>query len=208
MMYSQLETILMNQLKRNFDMKKWFTSDWHLGDDRIGVNGKPNLFYRPFKSVGEQNSQIIARFVNSGFKDGDTLFHVGDVVYEDNGSPLQALRYIRDIFPKSKFKLAIGNYDEDKLTILSNFFDEALKDYNVELSKGCIVYVNHYPTLCRENMGFAQFGITGHIHGLWKVKNDMINVSVDAWHFRPVSEDQILFCWNAMQKFYDENVFL
>lgn len=32
---------------------KYFTSDWHLGDDRIGINGKPNLFYRPFKSVAE-----------------------------------------------------------------------------------------------------------------------------------------------------------
>lgn len=35
----------------------------------------------------------------------------------------------------------------------------------------------------------------------------MINVSVDAWHFKPVSETEILFCYNAMQNFYDENVF-
>ncbi len=25
-------------------MKKYFTSDWHLGEDRIGINGKPKRF--------------------------------------------------------------------------------------------------------------------------------------------------------------------
>lgn len=53
----------------------------------------------------------------------------------------------------------------------------------------------------------TSFCLTGHIHSLWKVQPKMINVGVDAWNYRPVSEDEILFCWNAMQNFYDENVF-
>ena len=186
---------------------KWFTSDWHLGDDRIGVNGKPNLFYRPFASIGEQNSQIVANFTKR-FKDGDTLYHVGDVVYSGTAGSWSALHYIRGLYPNSKFKLCIGNYDEGKIAALGDYFDEISPDYAVEISKGNIAYLNHYPTKCRSKMDLAHFGITGHIHGLWKVSKDMINVSVDAWHFRPVSEDEILFCWNSIQNHYDENVFV
>ena len=189
-------------------MKKWFTADWHLGDNRIGIDNMPNLFYRYFDSLEHQQSSILTNFVNSGFKNGDTLYHLGDVLFKDDEKSLKALDYLRNKYPSSKFKLTIGNYDEDKLFLLDGFFDDIMTDYMVELEKGTIAYLNHYPVKCREKMDLAKFGVTGHIHGLWKVKEDMINVGVDAWHFRPVSEDQILFCWNAMQKFYDENVFL
>lgn len=72
------------------------------------------------------------------------------------------------------------------------------------------VLLNHYPTKCIEEMrkdAGIHFSITGHIHSLWKVQRKMINASTDAWHFKPVSSEEILFCWNAMQNFYDENVF-
>ena len=52
------------------------------------------------------------------------------------------------------------------------------------------------------------FNIVGHIHSLWKVQRNMVNVSTDIWNFSPVSEDKILFIRNAIENFYDENVFL
>ena len=210
-------------------MKKYFTSDWHLGDDRIGINGKPNLFYRPFGSIEEQNNTIINNFINSNFKDGDELWHLGDVVYANNEESWDVLNIIRHRFPNSKFNLIVGNYDEDKLDMLENYFDLIWKDggyihlggnidfENSKNSKPFLkVALNHYPIKCKEWMNSedvafgnvpTSFAITGHIHGLWKVQRNMINVGVDAWHFKPVSEDEILFCWNAMQNFYDENVF-
>lgn len=191
-------------------MKKWFTSDWHLGEDRIGRGGKPNLFYRPFKSVDAQDNQILDGFINSGFQDGDELWHLGDVLYDANKHSM--LSSLKDVFPNSKFNLIVGNYDEDKLVLLCNYFDDMYDDYYVKFDnqvKG--TYLNHYPAKCRRELNKEhqpwEFAITGHIHGLWKVQRGMINVGVDAWHFKPVSEDEILFCWNAMQKFYDENVF-
>jgi hypothetical protein len=39
------------------------------------------------------------------------------------------------------------------------------------------------------------------------LKNIKINVGIDAWHFNPVSEDEINFCHNAIVKFYDGDVF-
>lgn len=213
-------------------MKKWFTSDWHLGENRIGIDGSPNLFYRPFRSVYRQNLGIYANFVQSGFKDGDELWHLGDVVYDWNFHStmfeLNAdlfLRELRKEFPNSKFNLVIGNYDEDKLDRLGEFFDSILLDWSwTDLLDLGPVYMNHYPSKCKKELESPtnlprrisentfssekySFAITGHIHGLWKVQRNMINVGVDAWHFRPVSEDEICFCWNAVQNFYDENVF-
>ena len=213
---------------------KWFTSDWHLGEDRIGINGKPNLFYRPFSSTEEQNLKILEQFLSSGFKDGDELFHLGDVVYDwKNGDYVNAsyvLRRLRKEYPNSKFFLIAGNYDIDKLDKLKQYFDYIWENggithlhdnqFGYDYVK---VYMNHYPISCKHNIieyaemmtntGTAygnhpiSFALTGHIHGLWKVQEKMINVGVDAWHFKPVSEEEIMFCWNAMHRFYDENVF-
>ena len=201
---------------------KWFTSDWHLGEDRIGLDGKPNLFYRPFvdkfgsddpeRIIYLQNECIWASF-NSSFKDGDELWHLGDVMYSERGESIEFLESIRRKYPNSKFNLIAGNYDEDKIDKLKDYFDVVYEDYFVNFDFGRC-YLNHYPVKCRDEVnklhGQIQawnFGITGHIHGLWKVQRNMINVGVDAWHFKPVSEDEIKFCWNAMQNHYDENVF-
>lgn len=186
---------------------KYFTSDWHLGDPRLGINGKPNLFYRPFKSIEEQNTVILDSFFKSSFEDGDELWHLGDVLYDVEDhillSPLKA-RY-----PNSRFNLIVGNYDEDRLDILDKYFDNIRQFDTIQIGSYS-VFLDHYPEKCKfqlaEFVG-QDFAITGHIHGLWKVQPKMINVGVDAWHFKPVSETEILFCWNAMQKFYDENVF-
>ena len=217
---------------------KWFTSDWNLGEDRIGIDGNPNLFYRPFKSIEEQNKTIINNFINSGFQDGDELWHLGDVIYKtfdqefliDFQSSNYCLSTINKKFPTSKFNIIVGKYDVDKLKLLGKYFDLIWNDggyihitddrYTDPYMK---VILNHYPSTCKERMEkdalrmqdssiaygnkSVSFAITGHIHGLWKVQRNMINVGVDAWHFKPVAEDEIKFCWNAMQKFYDENVF-
>lgn len=39
----------------------------------------------------------------------------------------------------------------------------------------------------------------------WHLNDNRIGV--DAWHFRPISEDQIDFCRTAIEKYYDDNVF-
>lgn len=183
----------------------YFTADWHLGDPRIGIDEKPNLFYRPFTSISEQNDAILSGFFNSDFKDGDTLWHLGDVLYDFKCHWL--LNSLKTEFPNSKFNLIVGNYDENHIPLLKKYFDRVMDCIELNLG-GNLVYLNHYPINCQKNMGGCDFAITGHIHGLWKVQPNMINVGVDAWHFRPVSETEILFCWNTMKNFYDENVFL
>lgn len=189
----------------------YYTSDWHLGDDRLGTNGKPNLFYRPFSSV-EENDRVIMNNLYKDFKDGDILWHLGDVIVGDLQASEGHLQEMRSMYPNSQFNLILGNYDTDKVNILSKYFDSIHEEFNlVSFSDNLLIYLNHYPTKCKEKIeedSDYTFAITGHIHSLWKVQRKLINVGVDAWHFKPVSHSQIMFCWNAMQNHYDENVFL
>ncbi|MBR9704869.1 hypothetical protein GOV12_05635 [Candidatus Pacearchaeota archaeon] len=175
-------------------MTKYFTSDWHLNETRIGDF---NPFFRPFKSVEEQNETIIGN-LNQIVRPSDELIVLGDVAMDEQGVKLL------DRIKCENRTLIVGNYDEDKLEQLAPYFGQVREDMDLRVGEvDC--YLNHYPTKHVDD----RFNITGHIHGLWKVKPNMVNVGVDAWHFRPVSEEEILFVHNAIQKgFYDENVFV
>lgn len=175
---------------------KYFTSDLHFGDPRIGVNNTPNLFYRPFKSIDAQNSIILSNLQH--ILPNDELYIIGDLFYDIN------YIHILDLFPKCKIHLILGNYDITHINILSKYM-EIHETLTIKLGEFS-VYLNHYPKNCKY-ISDIDFSLVGHIHGLWKVQRNMINVSTDAWHFKPVTESEILFCYNAMQNFYDENVF-
>ena len=170
-------------------MKKFFISDTHFGDSRF------DLFYRPFKSIKEQDEFLIERW-NSVVMPEDEVWHLGDVsVIDDNLNLLNKLNGTKH--------LIIGNYDEPRLELLKPFFKSIQLDKILTLSTGEEVYLNHYPINGLTN----KMNLIGHIHGLWKVQRNMINVSADAWHFTPISEEQILFCMNGIRKFYDVHVF-
>lgn len=179
----------------------YFTSDLHIGDDRIGINDKPNVFYRPFKTIDEQNNTILNNL--KYIKKTDKLIVVGDVIYN-----IEYVDLLKKL-PTCKKYLIIGNYDEKYLDDLEPYFDEISINLYIKLGKYEVI-LNHYPIKCLDKINKDEkidFGITGHIHGLWKVQKKLINVSTDAWHFKPVSEDEIKFCYNSMQKHYDKNVF-
>jgi len=173
----------------------YFTSDWHIDETRITKEFNP--FFRPFSSISEQN-QIILNNAKAIIKSQDVLYHLGDVSMTIDG-----IACIDQIKCASKH-LIIGNYDEDKIGFLAKHFDTVSFSKYVELSNGFQVFCTHYPASAMEQ---SSFGIVGHIHGLWKVQPNMINVSVDAWHFKPVSEDEIIFAMHGIKNHYDKNVF-
>ena len=189
----------------------YYTSDWHLGDDRLGINGKPNVFYRPFYLV-EENNKTIMNNLYKYFKDGDILWHLGDVIVDDIKGSEAYLEQMRSMYPNSQFNLILGNYDVDKVNILSKYFHNIHEEFNlVSFSDNLMIYLYHYPSKCKQKIeedSEYTFAITGHIHSLWKVQKNIINVGVDAWHFKPVPHSEIMFCWNAMLNHYDGDVFL
>jgi len=195
--------VILHRVIKSLDMK-YYTSDWHLNENRIFDF---NPFFRPFKSIEEQNNTIINN-VNSIVKKTDTLYHIGDVSMDIDGIKLLSQIKCDNIV------LIEGNYD-------TPFLDE-LEKYDIEIWKHQVSFINngdkiqhlfmqHEPIevlkFLKNNPNNGHFGICGHIHGLWKVQKNMINVSVDAWHFKPVSEKEILFTIEAIKNYYDENVF-
>lgn len=174
-------------------MAKYFTSDWHLNENRIKDF---NPFFRPFESIEEQNRTIIEN-VNKFVREDDTLYVLGDVAIDIDGVSLLDGINCRNLV------LIAGNYDVDKLDELKRYFSDIKEE--MDLAVGNLqCYLNHYPV----NHVKDRFNIVGHIHSLWKVKPNMVNVGVDAWHFRPVSENEIMFIHNAINNYYDENVFV
>ena len=76
---------------------------------------------------------------------------------------------------------------------------------NVNLSVcGIPMFLTHKPEDALPNL----FNLVGHIHDKWKVQRNMINVGTDAFHFLPVSEQQIEMLYTGIKKHYDKNVFI
>jgi calcineurin-like phosphoesterase family protein/nucleoside 2-deoxyribosyltransferase len=177
--------------KKLINMARFFTSDTHFGDDRF------NLFYRPFKTVQEQEDYIVEKW-NSVVGPKDEVFHLGDFATTDEG--LEVVHRLN-----GKIHLIIGNYDEPRPRKKLEELFESVQDsmHLSSLSNGKGISMNHYPAGAND----CAFNLVGHIHGLWKVQRNMINVSTDAWHFTPASEDEIVFCMNAIDLHYDEHVF-
>jgi len=160
----------------------------HLGEDRL------TIFQRPFSSIEEQDKTIIHNW-NSLVSPEDTVWVLGDVLVDVKKAGL-----LGEL--NGHKHLIIGNYDEDKLELLSPYFESVQEEAKITMG-GLTYYLNHYPVNARPDM----FSIVGHIHSLWKVQRNMVNVSTDAWNFKPASQEQIELLRVACDKYYDINVF-
>lgn len=170
---------------------KWFTSDLHFGDPRIKLRHRDLI-----TANNDEIDQLVIDNWNKTIKSDDTVFVLGDVCYDSSRIDILNTLNGRKVLVK-------GNYDDSTP-------DETWLKYFEKVCSSCYthigdekVYLNHYPCNSKPEI----FNIVGHIHDLWKVQRNMINVSVDAWHFMPVSEDRIAFTMNAIRNHYDQNVF-
>lgn len=178
-------------------------ADWHLGEDRFELMG------RPFSTKQQHINHLIAEH-NMMVHEDDIVYMVGDVCYQKSPESLPLV---------SKFNghkiLFRGNHDRV-------FTDEQLKPYfdviipegegmtldvkyeeNGE-SKVLPCYLTHYPTC-----GIPErFNLVGHIHAAWKYQKNSLNIGVDVNHFRPTNINKIPFHYNAICKFYDQDVWV
>lgn len=175
----------------------YFTSDTHFGDDRLG------LFARDLVAdSSEEIDRLIIQNWNRRVKEEDTVYHLGDVAMSK-----EKLKLMKEL--NGEKILIRGNYDEDYsddefLEYFREVHQELFFDIKWDDGTKETLYFNHYP----KNYKPGYFFITAHIHGLWKVQKNMINVGTDAWHFTPISEDELKFYIDSDRNVYDENVFV
>lgn len=176
-------------------MKTWITSDWHLGEDRFELMG------RPF--TDQQQMVIKLKFEHNQIVDPDDLVIVnGDVCYQKTP---EYLKHVKDF--NGKKILIRGNHDRV-------FTDEQLKLYFDQIipegsgiyydANGIKCYITHYPTRGVDDA----FNLVGHIHGAWKYQLNMLNIGIDVHNFKPVNMDKIPFHFKAICEFYDQDVWI
>jgi calcineurin-like phosphoesterase family protein len=179
-------------------MTRWFTSDSHYGHTNI-----IKYCNRPFKDAGEMDRAIVTNW-NELVKPEDTIYHLGDVAF---ASP-DRVKHILSILNGYKI-LILGNHDRSGMKMKEWGFNEVHQSLQLELEGGIQANLSHYPYKgTPDNNHKTKFDhknlkddgkllINGHVHTAWKdrpgqFKNHMINVGVDQWDFKPVSETQLL----------------
>jgi len=178
--------------------KRWVTSDWHLGEDRM------DLMMRPFLTTAEFMSTLIERH-NERVSPDDLVIVVGDAV---NQKKPEYLPYLDEL--NGRKILIRGNHDKPfSDEVLSQYFEliipegEGLQVDVMIDGKMVSFWATHYPSQARPDM----FNLVGHVHSAWKFQLNSINVGIDCNHLYPHDIDVFVpFAYNAITKFYDQDV--
>lgn len=188
-------------LKKKYMSKTFITADWHLGEDRLELMG------RPFASKQHHINHLTAEH--------NMIVHEEDLVYVNGDA----------CFQKSPESLPlVAKFNGRKILIRGNhdriFTDEQLKPYfeqiipegegieiDIPQKEGDVIkaYITHYPTCGRAD----RFNLVGHIHSAWKYQKNMYNIGVDTNGYRPVNLfEKVPFALNAITNFYDADVWV
>jgi calcineurin-like phosphoesterase family protein len=178
--------------------KTWITADWHLGERRL------ELMQRPFQDPQEMFNVLLANH-NAVVAEEDLVILNGDVISKS----AEDRHFWLGVIPQFKGQKTLlrGNHDEGLSDAdFEPYFTRILPEgEGIEMeSEGIPLYITHYPTLARTD----RFNLVGHIHSAWKYQLNSLNVGVDVHHFRPAPLDKVGFYLNAIETFYDDDVWV
>jgi calcineurin-like phosphoesterase family protein len=176
-------------------MATFITSDWHLGEDRFELMG------RPFKTVDQAIRELVSNH-NTLVDRNDTVYMLGDVCYQKAPEFLDRV----GLFNGKKI-LIRGNHDRGITDAqFKKYFDHVIPEgMGMDLEFGGVkCYLTHYPTRGKND----RFNLVGHIHAAWKYQLNSLNVGIDVHHFRPVNVATIPFHFKAICEYYDNDVWV
>jgi calcineurin-like phosphoesterase family protein len=186
----------------------WFTSDHHFGHSNV-------IKYcdRPFLSVERMDEKLVELW-NSVVREADNVYNLGDL---SMGSP--AVEKYSSRLNGHKF-LVPGNHDSCHPHHKKANTEQKRKEQNIfyqkkgwevlplsqEFTLGNLkVVATHLPYKgiedAHEHDKYDKYKLEdnglwllhGHVHQHWKIKGNMLNVGVDVWDFKPVSEKEIIW---------------
>lgn len=161
-------------------MTIFFTSDTHFGDAR-----RIRVDKRPFKSIGEHDAALIARW-NAVVGPEDEVYHLGDFTLAKDDGTVSALL---DALHGRKH-LIIGNNDSPAVSANKGWTSVA--HYAEITLDGRLLILCHYPFRTWHNGGKGAIDIHGHSHGKLKELPRQYDVGVDVFDYRPVTLGEIL----------------
>lgn len=181
---------------------RFYTADFHLG-----MEGILEYENRPFSSIAQMDRALIDE-CNMQAQHGDIIYHVGDLASwkQDRGGRGLSVKPmdIVDNQVDAMFVNIKGNHD------INNKVVSVCESMRTKLGKRYpYVSVSHYPSYDIRSAQHFQKGdihICGHVHRRWRHCLDLtnnvlnINVGVDAWNFKLVSEDLLVEYLNKLFK--------
>ena len=183
-------------------MALWLTADLHLGHANI-------IRYcdRPFDGVAHMDERLVDRW-NERVGDDDTVLVLGDVAL---GPIASSLALVRELAGRKV--LVAGNHDRcwagngrRALAWHERYLDAGFAEVRqgtIDVEVGAHrVRAGHFPYEgdSHDEDRFTSYRpeddgcwlLHGHVHDRWRQRGRMINVGVDAWDHRPVSEDDVV----------------
>jgi calcineurin-like phosphoesterase family protein len=179
-------------------MTTWFTADLHFGHTNI-----ISYAARPFADVDEMDAALRDRW-NECVADDDEVWVLGDVAL---GRLRQTLPLVGDL--KGRKLLVAGNHDRcwqgtgwrarrwTRRYLDAGFVEVHQTPVHLEVG-GHRVLASHFPYhgdsldadrfVEHRPVDAGLWLLHGHVHSDWRQLDKMINVGVDAWRYRPVSE--------------------
>lgn len=159
-------------------MKKWFISDTHFSHTNI-------IRYtgRPFESVEEMDQALINNW-NACIDNNDQVFFLGDF-------GLGSINHLQGIYSQLKGdKICIrGNHDKNASWLMRIGFPIVLESAFIKIGQHLVELI-HIPS----NPPPAHFQLHGHVHEKRpsKIISNQLNLCVEVWSYKPVSEKTLL----------------
>lgn len=199
--YHDLESLLKDVVQfLNRKGRIFFTSDTHFSQQR-----RMKLSRRPFKTTKDMDNTIISNW-NKLVMPGDSVVHLGDF-----GNP-----EILPLLSFGKLYFVPGNYETDnpsdkgpsatlddmradgRVTILKNGQSVRLKD-------GAVARLAHKPSFMKNDP--KAFWLFGHIHRCQAMRRNGMNVGVDVNNFTPFTMEDVMFFYEDILYYCDEECF-
>lgn len=175
---------------------RYFTSDLHFYHKNV-----IEFCNRPWSNVDEMNEGLIKNW-NDTVTNEDQVYILGDMFFCGTTKAKEILKQLNG----EKY-LILGNHDWGKIKThrAKEFgFEWIDKSFSLRIGNQLDVLLSHFPY---KNAGDHTEGeeryaehryedggkwlLHGHVHTAWQIKDKMINVGVDVWDYKPVSQEKI-----------------
>jgi calcineurin-like phosphoesterase family protein len=196
-------------------MTRFFTSDTHFGHANI-----IRYCERPFSDYETMDAAIIKNW-NAVVGDTDVVYHLGDLALGPSERwdwILKSLNGYKIFVVGNHDRIFAGEKERQRLKWDEKYhewFDEVYDNYEgLVLSNGLTVNLSHFPYEA-DHMDEARYMeyrledkgvplIHGHTHATFaengekarysrsKARTPQVHVGMDSWHYKPVSEDDVI----------------
>ena len=154
-------------------MTVFLISDTHFGHANIIKYAN-----RPFDSVEEMNEAMVENW-NSVVKQGDKVYHLGDVTMNSKSLDILSRLNGRKVLIK-------GNHDTQKLKFYTPHFYDIRGSHELDN-----FILTHIPVALQQSERYPDGNIHGHLHEKNMDNKWYINVSVEQINYTPIAFDDI-----------------